>query len=331
MAEAARLSVLINAGTSRVSMTRALLPESSRYAVVFGLIIAYLLATTYPYSLQTNGAELFDGKAIFGSPGILVWTGPDIDFSTEQIAVRLLLRSYFSDQTGPARILTISYDHYQSNLTIGQDDYDLIVRIRRERDEFLGVPAFVIRDIFREANALTSIEVEVLKNKLDVYVNSELRLSQSLRTSPFRFWDTSFGIALGNEHTWERPWLGEIHSARVSAGAQEIDVLDRDHLSKPGFADQLIRRFSLITDQAGDLIVNLLAMVPIGFVTAWAFRRHHVARSMALWLIVATCAEAAQVLLPGRYPALSDLVLNVVGVGLGAWLWIRLSRAQQGL
>ena len=301
---------------------------SRRYVVVVALSVAYLLATTFPYSLRTNGAELLDDKALFRSPGTLVWTGPNIDFGTEQIAIRLVLRSYFSSQTGPARILTISDDHYHSNLTIGQQDSHLIVRLRRERDQLLGVPPFVVREIFREANALTSIELEVLQNKLDVYVNNELRLSQSLRTSPFRFWDSRYGIALGNEHTWERPWLGEIHSARVTTAAQDIDMLDRDHLSKAGFADQFVRRFNLLSDHVGDLIVNLLAMVPIGFVTAWAFRRHHVARSMALWFIVVTCAEAAQVLLPNRYPALSDLVLNVLGIGLGAWLWVRLNRAR---
>jgi hypothetical protein len=292
------------------------------------LIVAYLLATTYPYLLRTNGAELSDSKAIFRSPGTLIWAGPDIDFGPEAIAIHILLKSYFSYQTGPARILTISRDHYHSNLTIGQDDSSLVIRLRRERDEFLGVPPFVVRDVFRDPNVLTSIEVEVLQDKLDVYVNSELRLSQSLHTSPFRFWDPSYRIALGNEHTWERPWLGEIHSARIRAAAQEIDVLDRAYIAKAGFADQFFRRLSLMPDQAGDLVVNLLVMMPFGFVTAWALRRHRVARSMAIWFIVATCAEALQVLIPSRYPALSDLVLNVVGVGLGAWYWIRFCRAQ---
>ena len=294
---------------------------SRRYVVVAGLIVAYLMATTYPYSLRTNGAELLDDKAFFKTPGTLVWTGPDIDSGAEQITIRIVLRSYFSNQTGPARILTISHDHYHSNLTIGQEDSNLIVRLRRQRDEFLGVPPYVVRNVFREANVLTSIKLEVLQNKLTVHVNDELRLSQSLRTSPFQFWDPSYRIALGNEHTWGRPWLGEIHSARVTAAAQVIDLLDRDHLAKAGFADQLGRRFRFLSESVSDLIVNLLAMAPIGFVSAWAFRRHHVARSMALWLIVVTCAEAAQVLLPSRYPSLSDLVLNVLGIGFGAWLW----------
>ena len=311
-----------------MSATRARRSVSRRYVVVVGLIVAFLLATTYPYSLRTNGAELLNDKALFRSPGILVWTGPEFDFGAQQIVIDLGLRSYLSNQTGPARILTISHDHYHSNLTIGQEGSDLIVRLRRERDELLGVPPYVVREVFREANTPTLIALEVLQNKIEVYVNNELRLSQSLRTSPFRFWDPSYRIALGNEHTWERPWLGEIHSARVTAAAQEINLLDRDQLAKAGFADQLVRKFSLFSDRASDLIVNLLAMVPIGFLTAWAFRRHHVARSMALWLIVVICVEAVQVLLPNRYPALSDLVLNVLGIGLGAWLWIRLNRAR---
>jgi hypothetical protein len=329
MSEQPQLKFPKDAESSRLTVICAQVPAGGRHAVLFGLIIAYLLATTYPYSLRTNGAELSESKAIFSSPGTLIWTGPDIDFGTEAIAIRLLLKSYFSYQTGPARILTISRDHHHSNLTIGQDDSNLVIRLRRERDEFLGLPPFVVRGVFRHKNVLTSIEVDVQKDKLDVYVNSELRLSQSLRTSPFRFWDPSYRIALGNEHTWERPWLGEIHLARIRVAAQEIDVLDRAHIAKAEFSDEFFPRLVLLPNQARDPVINLLVMIPFGFVTAWAVRRHRVARSMAIWFIVATCAEAIQALVPGRYPTLSDLVLNVLGVGLGAWFWIRLCRAQR--
>jgi len=302
------------------------LPASRKYVVVGGLIIAYLLATTYSYSLRTNGAELIDDKAIFQSPGTLVWIGPDIDLGEQSIAIRLLLRSYYSDQTGPARIFTISHDHHHSNLTIGQDGSHLVVRLRREPDELLGEPPYVVRNVFSDANVLTSVTVEVLQDKLDVSVNNELRLSERLRASPFQFWNPDYRIALGNEHTWQRPWLGEIHSARVNTATQDFNVLDGDQLLKVGFAHQLIRNFEVSSVQGVDLIVNLLAMVPIGFVTAWAFRRHHIARSLALWLVIVICAEAAQVLLPNRYPAVSDIVMNLLGIGFGAWCWVRLNR-----
>lgn len=283
----------------------------------------FILATTYPYGLRTNDARISGGTAIFDSPGILVWNGADIDYANRHFGVHLTVRSYFDLQNGPSRIFTISRDHYNSNFTIGQMGSHLVIRLRRTEKEFLGMPQFVVEDVFREAGKLVSIEIKMENSLFTVIINDELRLSRNLSSSLFRLWDPTFELALGNEHTWDRPWFGEIQSANVFAGGQVLNVLDDKYLVLAGFWHQLRHKLVFVSDQIDDLIVNLVAMVPFGFLTAPAFQRQHAMRSIALWFLVVLCAEAAQVLIPQRFPAVSDLALNTTGIGIGAVLWTR--------
>ena len=41
-----------------------------------------------------------------------------------------------------------------------------------------------------------------------------------------------------------------------------------------------------------------------------------------VWIVIASGVEISQALIPGRFPAGSDLLMNVVGASAGAWLWV---------
>jgi VanZ family protein len=70
-----------------------------------------------------------------------------------------------------------------------------------------------------------------------------------------------------------------------------------------------------------DGILNLCLFVPVGFTLM--LRSRSPFRAIGLGLVLSTAIEIAQVWIPGRDPALSDLVFNTAGTALGALLGLR--------
>ncbi len=72
-----------------------------------------------------------------------------------------------------------------------------------------------------------------------------------------------------------------------------------------------------------DIIINVLAYIPLGFAATWMSSRHASA-NRAIWRAIAACAllslamESAQMFLPVRRASVIDLVSNTVGASFGA-------------
>jgi hypothetical protein len=295
----------------------------ARFVFLLTLAFGFLCATTYPYLFLANHAKLTPQAAIFEKPGLISWNNFHCSPKTQQVVIRLGAKPYSINQEGPARILTISRDHYHSNVTIGQEGPDLIIRLRRDSKSELGVPPFVIPQVFDSLNMKT-IEVGISENSLIVKVNGEEVLLQKLVDSPFKFWDAEYSLGLGNEHTWERPWIGEIYAVQLSVDSATTDLLASDSISRAGIMHLLRHKLVWVSTSIVDLVLNFALMLPFGALTAAAFPRHRIASSLGLWFILAAIAETTQALIPGRIPAISDLILNVMGAGVGAWLLVGL-------
>ena len=292
------------------------------------LVFGYIAVATYPYAFLKNHAKLTAQTAIFEKPGILVWDGQTISPETQRIIISMNATPYSTNQEGPARIVTISRDHYHSNITIGQRGSDLIIRLRRDSINALGLPPFVVPRIF-ESLAPQRLEVAVNKDSLTVKVNGDMEISQKLADNPFQFWDANYSLALGNEHTWQRPWIGEVNAVQLTVDTTTINIMSSDSISKPGIIHLLRQRLILFSPSVVDWIVNFVAMLPIGALTASIFSRHRIAWSLGFWSVMAATVETAQALIPTRYPAISDLVLNATGAGAGAWLLVWFSGVGQ--
>jgi len=65
-----------------------------------------------------------------------------------------------------------------------------------------------------------------------------------------------------------------------------------------------------------DGILNLCLFVPLGIAVGWNSRSR--VRAVFLGLLLSTTVEIAQTIVPGRDPALSDIIFNTVGAAVGA-------------
>lgn len=72
---------------------------------------------------------------------------------------------------------------------------------------------------------------------------------------------------------------------------------------------------------ARQAIANVALFVPFGWgLTRMLPRRWALALALAAGALLSTSVEAAQVFAHGRYPTATDVALNVLGAGVGAWL-----------
>ena len=115
---------------------------------------------------------------------------------------------------------------------MAQDGQDLVVRLRTPKHSFNGSPDYVVSRVFRELE-WTDIRVTVEPGSLRVEVNGAGRLADDLPKAPLQDWGRSYRLALGNELTSNRGWLGEIRQAIVRASGTSIDYAERGFLEMP--------------------------------------------------------------------------------------------------
>src|SRR5687768_2421662 len=88
--------------------------------------------------------------------------------------------------------------------------------------------------------------------------------------------------------------------------------------SGSGPPSQFSFAFTLGRRGLADGILNLFLFLPLGLVIGWGLRSTGTAALCGF--LVATTVELAQVVIPGRDPALSDIIFNTAGTLVGAFL-----------
>lgn len=298
------------------------------------ILLSYPIAALYPFHWESpfarNLAETMPGGVIrFSAPGIAKTTGPP-EWVTDairlnQLEISLSVRSYSPNQLGPGRIMSLSSDPWHRNLTIGQTRDDLIFRVRTPATDINGLPSTTISNVFRASDWI-DLQITIQPRWLLITVDSVVKFKHPLPEAPFQTWDSSYELALGNELTGDRPWLGEIRRAIVRVGHTNTDYLIPCKLEIP----KMIRyfhntpRLTPFGDvELNDAFVNLIGFVPLGILLGvWQLKRTQ-RLNWSPMLIIATLSvtlESLQIGIPQRYLSVDDIILNCLGGATGLLL-----------
>jgi hypothetical protein len=301
--------------------------KKSRWILLLAAISSYLLVALYPYDvgspLKDNGAEwLHDGTLHFRAPGIARTQSPPewLDDATRSHRLSVFLRVRPADlsQTGPARIFTVSRDPWNRNITLGQDADALVLRLRTQETDADGQPERVIPGVFTGARWI-EFSVTIVPGRIHIEIDGRVRFDDRLPDRPLKHFDRTYRLALGNEFTADRPWLGEISRATVTAGTFRVDYVDAARVELPRRLRHFHNPPRLIPfrDVAStDGIVNLLAFVPLGLLFGCLTverNRRSTGWAIAAIALVSLCIEALQWWMPGRFMSIDDLLLNTLG------------------
>lgn len=324
-------------------MTRAV-PGIRRVCLTLALLLAgvYFFVGFYPFKLAPpssgqleNGAELKLGTGLqFRSPGIASTLAPPAwlqkVIATSDFNLSLEVRATDRKQYGPARIFTVSASPDLRNITVGQHGSSLSVRVRTQRTSLNGTPDYQIKNVFSEPG-WRRIEIFITGKTLEIHVDGDLPVIERLTDQPLDVWDSSYRLALGNELTGDRPWLGEVRKAVVRVGDQSFNYLS------PG-ALLIAKKYSVTTAKMAhfllfsklqfnnatlmDWAINFLGFVPFGWLVGMLRRpRSGILPATLLAVAMSATIETGQLLfLVDRFPSTVDLILNTLGASVGAWI-----------
>jgi len=191
--------------------------------------------------------EIPDPGAVSRKPGALTITRPTILQSSDpptklikavQKSGEFSLSAWITPanltQAGPARIISLSNDSSNRNVTLGQDGSTFDARFRTQSTGTNGIPSLSSGRVATDKTHIAFIRSRDGQGTL--YLNGQ-KSGQQKFSGDLINWDQNFRLALGNEFTKDRPWLGTFHQVALYATAlseSEITTLSNEgHIPTP--------------------------------------------------------------------------------------------------
>jgi uncharacterized repeat protein (TIGR01451 family) len=215
--------------------------ESQQSALANGPQVLYTFregSGTTVHDVSGEGApldlEISDGSAVSWIPGgglivnsatLIASVGPATKViaacqGSNEITIEAWVKPANTTQEGPARIVTLSSDLYNRNFTLGQGlwggrpgaRYD--VRLRTTATDDSGLPSLTTPDGSLTTELTHVVYTRDALGEAKIYVNGAEQASGTVG-GDFSNWDAGFRLALANELTGDRPWLGEFHLVAI--------------------------------------------------------------------------------------------------------------------
>lgn len=173
---------------------------------------------------DASAVEWLDGALRINAPTVI--TSGDAPSSlidgviaSGEITVEAWIETDNLDQSGPARIVSISGDTQNRNLTVGQgvhgsDGNFLDVRLRSTGTDNNGTPSLASPDGVLTTALTHIVTTRTTDGTTRLYFDGVLQSTGSAG-GDLSNWDASYRLLLGNEATGDRPWLGTLHLVAI--------------------------------------------------------------------------------------------------------------------
>jgi len=128
------------------------------------------------------------------------------------------------DQSGPARMLSLSKNTNERNFTLGHDEAAVEVRLRTSKTSKNGIPALPSPKKSFSTGLTHIVYTRDSRGQARLYINNKQTANKSV-AGDMNNWDGSFTLNLANEASSDRPWLGSYHLIAVydrSLSAEEV-------------------------------------------------------------------------------------------------------------
>lgn len=157
--------------------------------------------------------------------------------SSGQFTIETWISPSKLNQSGPARIVTLSKDTGQRNFTLGQDGDRLDFRLRTTNTDGNGLPSLATSSVMKTEK----MHVVVTFNRdgiLRIFVDAK-QVAEKKYDGELSSWDSGFQLAIGNELTGDRPWEGQLHRLAVYSKALDADQVDHNYKNPSGGFDSM--------------------------------------------------------------------------------------------
>ena len=204
-------------------------PSVSGQRVARGLQVLYDFAETQGKTVRDRSGigkpldlTIAKPSAVRRAPGMLEFKSKTIIRSDQpatrlsgaikrsgEVTVEAWLTPANTKQSGPARIVTLSKDSVNRNVTLGQDASAFAVRMRSTGTSTNGIPSTDTKKKIVQPKLTHVVYTRQRGGAAKIYLNGELASTLTVG-GDLRNWDVGYQIALGDELSGGRPWLGKL-------------------------------------------------------------------------------------------------------------------------
>jgi len=155
------------------------------------------------------------------------------------LTVEAWVRPRQEDQSGPARIVTLSKDASHRNFTLGQDGNQFDVRLRSEATGDNGLPSLASKSWRLKQEVLHIVYTRNNEGTATIWLNGQ-RNSTSKIEGSLSNWDNSMRFALGNEINGSRGWLGTFYLVGIYSRVLSAKEVQQNYRAGAGAAAPLL-------------------------------------------------------------------------------------------
>lgn len=162
-----------------------------------------------------------EGSLVFGPPATPQVPGAFSLWPAEALIEAIKLAGSFTieawvssantEQTGPARIVTISRSAASRNVTLAQDRSQFVLRLRTTGTDDQGMPELRTPEGTVVPNATQHVVVTFDGQLATIYVDGEAKATAEHDAVTLENWDETMHLVLGNEFDGKREWSGKLH------------------------------------------------------------------------------------------------------------------------
>ncbi len=165
--------------------------------------------------------------------------------ASNEITIEAWIAPATLQQTGPARIVTLSYNASLRNFTLGQAETAYQVRLRTPDTGDNGA----YPNLQSPPGVVTTVLTHVVYTRDDywstiLYINNEvivnddniLEISGEYINGDIVGWDASYEFGLGNEINADRPWLGDLYLVAIYSRALTEDEVAQNFAAGPNLS-----------------------------------------------------------------------------------------------
>ncbi len=146
---------------------------------------------------------------------------------THEFTIEAWIKPAKANQTGPARIVTLSLDSGQRNFTLGQDGGRFDLRLRTTKTDQNGLPSLASPEGKTGQRKTHVVFTFDRAEEMRCYVDGK-QVASRKAAGDFANWNDDFRLAIGNELTGDRLWEGDVHFVAIYNQALSAEQIARN-------------------------------------------------------------------------------------------------------
>lgn len=178
--------------------------------------------------------------------------------ATGELTIEAWIQPTNTNQNGPARIVTLSGNTVDRNFTLGQDGDHYEVRLRSTNTSNNGIPATTSAAKTAQNKLTHIVSTRNRSGRAHIYVDGKQAADKAISGSTSN-WNQSHRLAIANELTGDRPWLGTYRLVAIYNRALRPHEIQRNFKAGADVQGRPMLAAKAADDPAAELFENEIA------------------------------------------------------------------------